>query len=125
MKFVSSTLCGVLTLWIACSASPAQTTRAATETRSFELTATPPPTPALRYELLYDVLSDRIPGNAALLYLDSVLLMPTDAREQGEQALKAFEAQDFKTFDSLADALDKPGLFQELDLAARREECDW
>src|SRR5438046_2244646 len=125
MKRFSLALCTLLTLIVAPAASRAQTSRPAPEVRSFELTGTPPPTPALRYELLYDILADRRPGNAAILYLDSVLLLPPDARENGEKALNAYDAKDFKTFASLADAIDKPGLFQELDLAARREQCDW
>src|SRR5437870_4699697 len=121
---LSMVTCGLLTLVLTPAASRAQTSRPAPEVRSFELTATPPPVPALRYELLYDILADRRPGNAAILYLDSVLLLPADARENGEKALNAYDAKDFKKFASLAEAMEKPGLFQELDLAARREQCD-
>jgi hypothetical protein len=32
------------------------------EVKSFELTATPPPVPALKYELFYEVLSERVPA---------------------------------------------------------------
>src|SRR3954467_7245767 len=85
-----------------------QTSQPAPEVRSFELTATPPPVPALKHELLFDILADRRPGNAAMLYLDSVLIMPADAREKGQQALDAYERKDFKAFDALADGLEKP-----------------
>jgi hypothetical protein len=105
--------------------SSAQTSQLAPEVRSFELTATPPPVPALKYELQFDVLADRLPGNAAPLYLDAVLIMPTDAREKAQKALEAYERKDFKAFEKLADELDKPALFQELDLAGRRDHCDW
>lgn len=91
----------------------------------FELTAVAPPTPALKYQLLFDDQSARRPGNAALLYMDAILLMGPDAKQKAEQALKAFDAGDMKTFDALAPALDIAPLFEELDLAARREQCDW
>ena len=57
--------------------------------RSFELTAVAPPTPALKYQLLYDDLVERRPGNAALLYLDAVLIMGNDAKEKAGEALNA------------------------------------
>src|SRR6476620_10662619 len=96
---------------VAChSASSGQTSQPAPEVRSFELTATPPPVPALKYELQFDILADRLPGNAAPLYLDSVLIMPADAREKAQQALDAYERKDLKAFDTLAEALDRPAL---------------
>ena len=95
------------------------------ETRVFELTPTTPPAPAMKYQLRFDDGVDRRPGNAAILYLDSILLMGPDAAQKADRALAAFDAKDTKTFDSLADSLERPALFDELDLAARREQCDW
>ena len=95
------------------------------DVRSFELTAIAPPTPALKYQLLYDDLADRLYGNAALLYLDAILLMGPDAKEKGTKALEAYDAKDMATFKKLADELAMKTVFDELDLAARREECDW
>jgi len=81
--------------------------------------------PALKYELLFDIAADHRPGNAAIFYLNGVLLIPPDAREKAQQALDAYARKDFKAFESIADALDRRSLFQQLDLAARRQECDW
>ena len=116
-------LIGAIVLGVACSVR-AQETRPA-DIRTFELTAVAPPKPALKYQLTFDDLADRRPGNAAILYLDSILIMGPDAKEKALKALDAYEAKDLKTFDSMADALQLPNLFSELDLAARREQCDW
>lgn len=114
----------LLVLFVGTSAV-AQTTQPAADVRTFELTAVAPPTPALKYQLLFDDLGDRRPGNAAILYLDSILLMGPDTKDKAEKALDAYVARDNKTFDALADALELPSVFQELDLAGRRERCDW
>jgi hypothetical protein len=116
-------LIGAIVLSAACSVR-AQETRPA-DVRTFELTAVAPPKPALKYQLTFDDLADRRPGNAAILYLDSILIMGPEAKEKAQKALDAYDAKDLKTFDSMADALQLPNLFSELDLAARRETCDW
>jgi hypothetical protein len=92
---------------------------------TFELTPVAPPTPALKYQLLFDDALDRRPGNAAILYFDSILLMGPDARDKAAKALEAYDSRDMPRFDSLADSLNNPSLFTELDLAGRREFCDW
>lgn len=94
-------------------------------TRSFEITPARPPTPALKYQLLFDDLADRRPGNAAILYLQTVLLMGPEAKDKGALALEAYEAHDMATFNKLAGELAMPSVFDELDLACRREECNW
>ena len=53
--------------------------------QSFELTPAAPPIPALKYQLMFDDAGDRLPGNAAILYLDSVLLLNADTREKIQQ----------------------------------------
>jgi hypothetical protein len=112
-------------LLLATAAVRAQPADHKDETRTFELTPVAPPTPALKYQLLFDDLGDRRPGNAALLYLDAILLMPPDAKEQAKKALDAFEAKDSKTFDAIADGMKVTDVLEELDLAGRREECEW
>jgi len=107
-----------------CAAAGAQTTRPA-DVRTFELTPAAPPTPALKYQLLFDDIGERRPGNAALLYLDAILLMGPDTKDKALKALDAYEAKDMRTFESLADSLQLPNVFDELDLAGRRETCDW
>jgi hypothetical protein len=111
-----------------CASIRAQTTQSSTQpapdVRSFELNPVAPPTPALKYQLLFDS-SDRYPGNAAIVYMQAILFLRADTPEKAEKALDAYEAKDLKTFNSLADSLDLPSLFEELDVAGRRETCDW
>src|SRR6187401_1190251 len=68
-----------------------------TDKKTFELTPTAPPIPALKYQFMFDGAGDRIPGNAAILYLDSVLLLNADTREQIHNAADAFRT-DRKVF---------------------------
>lgn len=95
------------------------------DVRTFEVRPAAPPTPAMKYQLLFDDLADRRTGNAATLYLDSILLVGPDGKQNAQKALQAYDAGDMNTFASLADGLDKQPLFEELDLAGRREQCDW
>jgi hypothetical protein len=106
------------------SSSPA-TQPAQTDARTFELTPVAPPAPAMKYQLLFDDLDQRRPGNAAVLYMQAALLMGSGSAEEADKALEAYDAGDFKTFDALAGSIGRPALFQQLDLAARRDECDW
>ena len=92
---------------------------------TFELTPIAPPTPALKYQLLFDDALDRRPGNAAILYFDSILLMGPDAKDKAANALEAYDSRDMTRFNSLADSLQNRSMLKELDLAGRREECDW
>src|SRR5207248_232263 len=87
---------------IACSTALAQTSKPSPDVRAFELTATPPSTPALKHELLFDMLADRRTGNAAILYLDCTLLVTPESREKAEQALAAYDAKDMAKFAALA-----------------------
>ena len=73
--------------------------------KTFELTPTAPPIPALKYQFMFDGAGDRIPGNAAILYLDSVLLLNADTREQVQKAVDAF-GTDKKVFGSIVDSID-------------------
>ncbi len=95
------------------------------EVRHFELTAVAPPVPAMKYHLLFEDMLDRRPGNAAVSYLDAILLMGAGTGDQAKLALDALDHGDQKTFDSLVDKLDVSQMFQELDVAGRREDCDW
>src|SRR5580658_10364527 len=88
-------------------------TSPAPDFRTFELTAVAPPTPALKYQLLFDDLGERRPGNAAILYLDSILLLPQDTQDQAKKALDAYSSGDLKTFDTLADSFADHSVFEE------------
>jgi hypothetical protein len=95
------------------------------ETRSFELTAVAPPKPALKYQLLFHDAADRLNGNAAILYLDAILMMGPEAKDNGANAIEAYRSQDMAKFNALAEKLDMPVVQDELELAGRREICDW
>jgi hypothetical protein len=114
----------VAILFGSCGIGPAAETNKPDE-RTFELTPSPPPKPVLTHQLLFDDLADRMPGNAAILYLDAILLMGPDAKEKGATALEAYEAKDMAAFNNLAGELDMSTVFDELELAGRREECEW
>jgi hypothetical protein len=120
----------LLTLVLLPTLCLAQTTRssnpeAVPDIRTFDLTPTPPPVPALKYELLYDTLADRTTGNAAILYMQTTMLLGATGADDALKALDAYEANDLETFDKFATAIDKPAVMKNLDLAARRDSCDW
>src|SRR5438270_4042475 len=77
------------------------------DVRTFELTPVAPPQPAMKYQLLFDDLDQRRPGNAAVLYMQAVLLMGSGTAEEADKALGAYDAGDLKTFDALADSVGK------------------
>ena len=89
-----------------CVTARSQTGASNPEVMNFELSPVAPPTPALKYQLLFDGAFDRLPGNAAPLYLDSVLLMGPDAADKADKALDAYNARNMTRFNSLADSLE-------------------
>jgi hypothetical protein len=104
-----------------------------TDTRTFEITPAAPPYPALKYQFLFDDLQDTRPGNAAILYLDSILFLSPEVLKAADSATEAYTKNDMNTFGTLVDsfaslasgAYTKTGVFEELDLAGRTENCDW
>jgi hypothetical protein len=110
---------------IFCLAAPcgAQTLPGNGDFRAFELSPTAPPTPALKYELLFDPL-DRRPGNAALLYSQAESLLNADFTKLIDKAEDAYYAKDAAGFDAAAKAMDRPALPPLLDLAARCDQYD-
>ena len=104
-----------------------------TDTRTFEITPAAPPTPALRYQFLFDDLQDTRPGNAAILYLDATLFLSPEVLKAADSAADAYAKKDMNTFNTLVDsfaslaagAYTRTGVFEELDLAGRTENCDW
>jgi hypothetical protein len=108
-----------------CRVAASQTGADYREAQTFELTPAAPPTPSLKYEFLFYDAFERQPGNAAILYLDSTLLMGPDAKQKADQALDAYDAKSMARFHRLADSLENHSLIEELDLAGRRENCDW
>jgi len=98
--------------------------RAAADKETFELTPAAPPTPVLKYHLLFDPV-EQTPGNAAPLYLRAEAAMPHDLRDQ----LDSFDSHNYTNaqFPEAADALfqQTQPVFDNLNLAGRCEQCDW
>src|SRR5881392_3398043 len=84
------------------SSSPA--TQSAADVRTFELTPVAPPQPAMKFQLLFDDLDQRRPGDAAVLYLQTALSLGEGTAGEAQRAVEAYEAGDHKTFDALADS---------------------
>src|SRR5688572_13657652 len=112
-------------VFLAMSLDAVAQTKPSPDVRSFDLTPTPPPVPALKYELFYDLVADRVPGNAAILYIQTAILMGNESRDQALAALEAYEANDLEKFNALAEKVNRAAIFKNLDLAARRERADW
>jgi hypothetical protein len=104
--------------------APATTQANEPEVRSFELTPVAPPSPASKNTFQY-AYHDRIPGNAAPIYLQAVLLMDPAAPDKANDASNAYSAKDFKTFEKLADELDMPAMLVQIEQAGRRMSCDF
>lgn len=103
------------------------TTRPAGDYRSFTLTPAAPPVPALKYRFDVDPI-DRVKGNAAVLYLQGVVMHGDAAKNDG---LVTLQDQDFASDEEFAraaaekvDWLDTsvPIMLQD---AQRRTDCDW
>jgi hypothetical protein len=99
------------------------------DVRTFELSPRAPSTPVMNYELRYDNPFERRAGNAAVQYLDAIIILRRDGggdkMDKVDDAMEAYTKGDMATFDKLADAVNIPGLFPILDLAARSDNCDW
>jgi|GEM_PF-5800136 len=108
-------------------ATPTPATQPATQPigdiRTFDLTPTPPPSPALKYQLLFDP-ADRHPGNAALLYSQAELLFSADLSKLVSDTDDASFEKDQTQFNLLAEKCQAPGIISLLDLAARCEQYD-
>lgn len=93
---------------------------------TFDIHPIAPPTPALKYRLLFDPV-DRFRGNAALTYMQATMLIAPEQDKLREAALDALERKDEKAFnESATELLSRThGVFDELDVAGRRDHCDW
>lgn len=122
--FLALCIAGFVAAPAAAQSQPSTDTSFKPDNRSFELTPVGPPAPTLKYRFHFS-MAERIPGNAAPLILDAILLMGPTAAQTIGKANDAYEAGDFKTFDSLADSLDLAPVWDELDPAMRRLHSDF
>jgi hypothetical protein len=78
----------------------------------------------MKYALMFN-FAERLQGNAAMTYADAVMLLKPDSNDTAEKALDALAANDEAGFAKAADSIDLPALFDQLDVAGRRDRCDW
>ncbi len=102
-------------------------TRRTVDTRAFELTPTPPPTPALRYQLTTSP-ADRRPGNAAQAYLEAALTVSAEQSDAMDKAVDAeMDRHDNAAFAAIIGPLfgGRSETFVLLDQASRYDRCNW
>ncbi|MGA2585119.1 MAG: hypothetical protein ABSG31_17740 [Tepidisphaeraceae bacterium] len=112
-----------LALWmLVCSGIANGQTAPSGDTQTFELDAIAPPTPALKYQLMFDPV-DSTSGNAAMAYTQAVLLLDKDAATDIPAALQAGD----DTFDALAQSVytKNQRVFTTLEIAGHCDSCDW
>ena len=93
--------------------------------RTFTLSAVPPTVPALRYALAVDP-ADRLPGNAAVAYLEAGLQVSVDDSKAIDDASDAVDV-DWPKFDRIVAGrfAGRGGAVQALADASRCDGCDW
>jgi hypothetical protein len=114
--------------WIIAAAAFCVFTRAAVaqtngDIHDFELTPVAPPVPMLKYELQFN-MSERHPGNGAIMYLNAISLVNSEVSKQISDADDAYYLKK-SNFHSLATALNFPSVFNFLDFGSRCDDCDW
>src|SRR3954452_14034584 len=109
---------------LALTASAAEPSRL--DVRTFDIRPVAPTTPALKYRLRFDPV-DRYHGNAALAYMQAAMFVEPDNDKLRERCLDDLAKGDDKAFaEDAKELLSTSGkIFDELDLAGRRESCDW
>jgi hypothetical protein len=93
---------------------------------SFDIHPVAPPTPALKYRLLFDPV-DRFHGNAALTYMQATMFIEPEQDKLRETCIDDLTNKNDKAFHEYAMQLVAQAgkIFDELDVAGRREHCDW
>jgi hypothetical protein len=94
------------------------------DARSFELQPVAPSVPVGRYQLACDPL-DELPGNAAIAYLEASIWLTKDLMKSLDSADQANDSHDEKAFEAAVAGLTLPGLSSQLEIAARRDVCDF
>src|SRR5690349_16002529 len=103
MKRLALTMMCVLSVCARAASAAEPATKPATpepEVRRFELTPVAPPTPAMKYHLMFN-FAERIPGNAAITYAGTTMLLKPDTNDTAEKALDALAANDEQGFAKL------------------------
>jgi hypothetical protein len=95
------------------------------DVRTFELHPVAPPTPALKYQLLFDPV-DRIHGNAAIPFMQATMLIKPEIDALRDKAIDA-HGKDDVTYYALAEQITQAteALVDTCELAARCESCEW
>jgi hypothetical protein len=96
------------------------------DVRTFEIRPLAPPSPALKYRLLFDPV-EQFHGNAALALMQATMFVEPEIDKLRETCLDDLNNKDEKAFHEHATQLVAQcgKIFDELDVACRRENCDW
>lgn len=108
-----------------CLGDPPSTAPSHAERRDFEVTAAAPELPALKYQLTFDS-TQLLPGNAAPVYLQALLMLSEVDEHTIDGALDAHNAgKPVVDNPKVKGLLQLNGLLDLLDIASHRQQCDW
>ena len=96
----------------------------ADETESFTIAPSAPPVAALKYKLLFGAV-DRQPGNAAVYYLNAMLLETDERNKDLDKAEDALEHGDNARFQQVMASFQPTYIMQKLESGAMCDSCDW
>ena len=114
----------LLTTVLALCASPLLLAQEQSDKKTFEITPTAPPTPALKYQLLFDNYTARRPGNAAI-FITALMFQSDAVNGEIDATLEAYNKGNDDAIRHCSVDLNRPAVLNELDLAARCGDCDW
>jgi hypothetical protein len=113
----------ILVLFITATAVSGECT--ADEVQDFVITPSAPPTPALKYKLLFDS-TQRQPGNAAVYYEQAMEFSDEKLYDQVEKATDELQRGDERDFMSImGSVLPRDGMMDKIECGAMCTECDW
>ncbi len=94
--------------------------------QEFDIFPSPPPLPALKYELNTDPI-DQVQGNAAELYKQASALINNDLAKYIEYAENSAASHNYETLNSAMNDIhdNNRQVFDLMDAAGKRDQCDW
>jgi hypothetical protein len=123
MKALQRLKTAILVLFI--TATPFTGVCAADEVQEFVITPSAPPTPALKFKLLFDN-TQRQPGNAAVYYEQAMIFNDDKLSEQVEKATDELQRGNERGFKAIMKPLlPRDGMMDKIECGAMCTECDW
>ena len=96
----------------------------AADNREFLITTTAPPTPALKFKLMFAV-NERQPGNAALFYMQATMFINDNVDKDVDKATNARDSRDDPTFKKIMASYVDSFIMQKIESGAICQQCDW